>query len=164
MTTILAVLERSRKAIPRVPGTTPKLRVQCDTCGRVYITNRWPCEVRKQKGCAHCSHRFQSGDPFTIAMSNIGKGKRWRKDMANKNEIGNRRKRVWVPDDVREAVCAIYDAHVPGKGRLRHAGAVIGVAECTISELMSPGGAVQQKTLDRVVAKLAELGRLKVAS
>ncbi len=156
MTTVLEVLVPSKKI-------APKLRVRCDGCGRVYVTNQWPGVLRGQKACTACVRRMFDDPKSAQEWSRRGveakKNRKGKEPMAKNGVPRTRRSRVWVPDDVRKAVVAIYETHEPGRGRLRHAGKVLGIAECTIAEIMAPGGAVQQQTLDRVRARLAELAK-----
>jgi len=67
---------------------------------------------------------------------------------------------VFVPADVRRAVgdlLATAPRTPKGRKGAQAAARLLGVADVTIAELLDAGGAVQQTTLDKVRAKLAEL-------
>lgn len=67
-----------------------------------------------------------------------------------------RYKKVPVPTDIRKAVCDV----VTDLGSEVRAARVIGIANCTMSELVHPGGVCKEATLAKVRAKLTELGKV----
>lgn len=71
--------------------------------------------------------------------------------------IPRRSSRVAVPTDVRLACAALCERDGLGGRNPKRAAKVLQVADCTMDELIDPGGAVQAKTLAKVRARLEEL-------
>ena len=73
--------------------------------------------------------------------------------------IPRRSSKVPVPMDVRLAVAELCESEGMHTRNPNRAAKVLHVADCTIAELIDPGGVVQESTLAKVRARLEELKR-----
>lgn len=71
--------------------------------------------------------------------------------------IPRRSSRVAVPKEVRLACAALCESEGMRSRNPKRAAKVLRVADCTMDELIDPGGAVQAATLAKVRARLEEL-------
>jgi len=67
------------------------------------------------------------------------------------------RLKVAVPMDVRLAVAELCESAGMTKRNPKRAAKLLQVADCTMAELVDPGGAIQESTLAKVRTRLEEL-------
>lgn len=78
---------------------------------------------------------------------------------AKTRNLGHRKHKVAIPREIRVAVSKLCETMNPDDhrvGRTRVAFA-LGIATCTIDEVLHPQGMVQPITIEKIRAKLAEL-------